>query len=196
MATRTDRRVGVYIDQQTAWQDEQRALRTILLDTPLTETFKWRAPCYSFGTSNICNFGPLKAGCALGFFAGELLPDPDGLLTPVGKNSRSAMRILFASVDEVERAETAIRGLVDAAIANARTGRKVTFRKDDLTAPSELITALDADPDLAKAFAALTPGRQRGYYLHFGDAKQSATRSARIEKCRDRIFAGKGFNER
>ena len=30
---------------------------------------------------------------------------------------------------------------------------------------------------LRKAFAALTPGRQRGYLLHFGGAKRSETRN-------------------
>ena len=67
---------------------------------------------------------------------------------------------------------------------------------DVLSMPDELVAALDADPALSEAFHALTPGRQRMYCIHIGEAKQSATRSARIEKCRDRIFAAKGFNER
>jgi len=62
--------------------------------------------------------------------------------------------------------------------------------------PGELTDALDADPELAEAFAALTPGRQRGYLLNLNQAKQPATRVARIEKFRDRIIAGKGLIER
>jgi hypothetical protein len=46
--------------------------------------------------------------------------------------------------------------------------------------PPELVEALDADPDLAEAFAALTPGRQKSWALHLNDAKTSATRVTRI----------------
>ena len=47
-----------------------------------------------------------------------------------------------------------------------------------------------------RAFEALTPGRQRGWLYHFGGAKQSATRTTRIDKARPAILAGKGFLER
>jgi len=62
--------------------------------------------------------------------------------------------------------------------------------------PVELQEKLHEDPDFNKAFNALTPGRQRGYILHFSGAKQSKTRIDRIERCTPKIFAGKGFNER
>jgi len=54
---------------------------------------------------------------------------------------------------------------------------------------------LDHIPALKKAFEALTPGRQRGYLLHFAQAKQAKTREARIEKFMPQIMAGKGWNE-
>ena len=50
-------------------------------------------------------------------------------------------------------------------------------------------------PDFKDAFYALTPGRQRGYLLHFSSAKQPQTRINRIEKYMDRIFNGKGFQD-
>jgi uncharacterized protein YdeI (YjbR/CyaY-like superfamily) len=56
--------------------------------------------------------------------------------------------------------------------------------------------ALDADPELAEAFHALTPGRQRGYVIYLSRAKQPETRHRQIEKARGRILAGKGVNER
>ena len=61
--------------------------------------------------------------------------------------------------------------------------------------PEELDKAMQQDGDFKKAFYALTPGRQRGYLLHFSGAKQSATRVARIEKAYDDIFEGKGLND-
>ena len=38
--------------------------------------------------------------------------------------------------------------------------------KAEFTLPDELVAALDEDPELAEAFAALTPVRQRSYVLH------------------------------
>jgi uncharacterized protein YdeI (YjbR/CyaY-like superfamily) len=47
---------------------------------------------------------------------------------------------------------------------------------------------MEADPAFRDAFERLTPGRQRGYLLHFNDAKQPATRAARIERVQDPIM--------
>ncbi|MHA7880044.1 MAG: YdeI/OmpD-associated family protein [Saccharospirillum sp.] len=66
---------------------------------------------------------------------------------------------------------------------------------EDDEAPPALQRALDQDGALRAAFDALTPGRQHSYFLHIGGAKQAKTRVARVEKCRDKIFDGKGFNE-
>ena len=66
----------------------------------------------------------------------------------------------------------------------------------DFAYPDELIDKFDEDPDFKIAFEGLTPGRQRGYVLHFSGAKQSKTRAARIEKYRPKIFHGKGIHDR
>jgi uncharacterized protein YdeI (YjbR/CyaY-like superfamily) len=54
---------------------------------------------------------------------------------------------------------------------------------------------LDNEVKLADAFQALTPGRQKGYLLHFAGAKQSATRAARVEKHAARILKGLGLDD-
>ena len=87
--------------------------------------------------------------------------------------------------------------LVKQAIAVESAGVKVDFKaKRELQLPEELTRILKKDPRLAKAFDSLTPGRQRAYVLHFTGAKQSQTRTARIEKCIPKILAGLGFNDR
>ncbi len=65
---------------------------------------------------------------------------------------------------------------------------------DELVA--ELQARLAADPDLAAAFAALTPGRRREYNFHIAGAKQATTREARIDRCTPKILAGRGFRDR
>lgn len=51
------------------------------------------------------------------------------------------------------------------------------------------------DIELKKAFESLTPGRRNSWVLHFSSAKQTATRTSRIEKAYEDILKGKGHNE-
>lgn len=62
--------------------------------------------------------------------------------------------------------------------------------------PHELIEALDADPELAEAFPALTHGRHKSYVINLNAAKKPETRVARIVKFRNHIMSGKGALER
>jgi len=55
---------------------------------------------------------------------------------------------------------------------------------------------LEEDPILKTAFEALTPGRKRGYILHFSQPKQDKTRISRIEKCVPMILSGIGLNDK
>ena len=61
--------------------------------------------------------------------------------------------------------------------------------------PEEFQKRLDADAKLADAFRALTPGRQKGYLLHFAGAKRSATRAARVDRQSPRILRGLGLDD-
>lgn len=173
------------------WRDEAEALRRILLGTGLVEEVKWRIPCYTHGDRNICILQWMRGFLALLFFKGALLPDPDGLLERQGPNSRAGFRLRFTSVSEVARAERAITGFVEAAIRVEEAGLRVA-PVPEAELPAELV----ADPELRAAFDRLTPGRRRGYLLHFGGARRPATRASRIERCRPRILAGKGLHDR
>lgn len=194
--TRTDRRVDVWFDKRESWRPELEAVRALLLSTPLTEEFKWRGPCYTFEGGNVALYWGFKERCALGFFKGVLLKDPEGILVAPGENSRSSRIFEFTSVAAFEAKAEVLRAYVDEAIEIERKGLKVDLPKDDLDYPDELVDRLDGDPEFRAAFEALTPGRQRGWVLHFSGAKQSATRVSRIEKAEGKIFAGKGMNDR
>ncbi len=65
-----------------------------------------------------------------------------------------------------------------------------------LPLPDELTAKFRKDPKFKRAFEALTPGRQRGYLFHFNGAKQSATRTSRIERVMPAIFEGRGLQDR
>jgi uncharacterized protein YdeI (YjbR/CyaY-like superfamily) len=193
----SDSRVDEYAARLERWRDEFAALRTVLLDTELTEAFKWHKPCYTHAGKNIVIFQPMNDVCALMFFKGALLHDPQALLREQGEHSRSSLRLEFCSVADVTSMESALRDLVAEAIRVEQAGLRVedpappTHRDY----PNELSALMDADPGFRDAFERLTPGRQRGYLLHFNGAKQSATRSARIERVRDRVMEGFGLHD-
>ncbi|HET8979991.1 MAG TPA: YdeI/OmpD-associated family protein [Solirubrobacteraceae bacterium] len=193
----SDSRVDEYAAGLTSWRDEFAALRTILRATELAEAFKWHKPCYTHSGKNIAIFQPFNDVCALMFFKGALLNDPQALLREQGKHSRSSRRLEFRSVADVTSRGSAVRRLVADAIRVEQSGLRVT-EPAPLTHrdyPAELVALMEADPAFRDAFQRLTPGRQRGYLLHFNGAKQSATRAARIERVQDRIREGFGLHD-
>ncbi len=190
-----DPKVDAFLKGAKAWPEEMAKLRSILLDCGLDEAIKWGKPCYSSKGKNIAIIQPFKAHCALMFFQGALLDDPYDVLREQGANSRSAQRMEFTRPAQIKK--TVIRPYVQQAVAKAAAGAKVPKPAKVATGyPEELTQAFRKHRDLAKAFQALTPGRQRSYLLHITGAKQSQTRANRIEKCIPKILAGKGFNER
>lgn len=187
--------VDAYIRRSERWQAEMSALRPILLDCGLTEAIKWGKPCYSSDGRNIVILQEMKEFLALMFFKGALLDDADDVLEDQGPNSRSAKRIRFTSVDDVTRLADTIRAYVEDAIEVEESGLEVG-PPPELVLAEELQRRLDQDPQLAAAFSALTPGRQREYNLHVSDAKQASTRESRVDKHVPRILAGKGLRDR
>jgi len=183
-----------FFEHPAPWHAEARKLRAILFGAGLVEERKWDKPCYTFDGHNIAILQPMQPHLSLMFFKGALLEDPDGRLEPPGPNSQAARRLLFTGVRDVTRATPAVKRYLRQAIAVEEQGRKVDLATELELAP-ELAERLDRDPALKAAFEALTPGRQRGYNLYFADAKQSATRVRRIQKCSEKILRGKGLRD-
>lgn len=191
----TNPKASAFFENLTDWRDELHALRAILLDSPLTEEFKWRSPVYTYDGGNVAIVWGFKDRATLGFFKGVLLKDPQNILELPGENSRSSKIVNFTDADEIKAAEKTIRAYIAEAIEVEKSGEKISFPKDDLEYPEELIRRLDGDDKFKAAFEGLTPGRQRGWVLHFSTAKQSKTREARIDKATPKILAGKGMND-
>ncbi len=193
----TTPKVDGYIRKNKAWQDELTKLRTIVLDCGLTEEIKWKVPCYTWDDGNIVLMHVFKEYCALLFPKGVLLQDPAGILIQQTKNSQSARQIRFSNVQEIVALETTLKTYIEAAIAVEKAGLAVPFKAtEEFDVPDEFIDKLEEVPGLQDAFDALTPGRQRGYLLFFSGAKQSKTRTSRIERSIPQIFEGKGINDR
>ena len=177
------------------WKAEIAEMQRILATFDLVEECKWGKPTYTLNGKNVVILQGFKEYFGLMFFQGALLKDPKKLLVQLG--SLQAGRLLkFTSVKEIVAKAATIKAYVREAIAAEKAGLRVEMKTREYPVPDELKAKFRKDPRFKKAFSALTPGRQRSWLYHIGAAKQSATRTSRIEKAAPRILAGEGFLER
>jgi len=189
-------KVDGYLERNPRWQNELKELRRIVLQTELTEDLKWGVPCYTHQNANVVLLHVFKEYCAILFVKGSLLQDPGRVLTIQTENVQAGRQLRFTKVQEVLEKEALLKAYLAEAVDLEKSGAKVEFKKtSEFAVPEEFQAELDGDPDFKAAFEALTPGRQKGYLLYFGGAKQSKTREARIEKSRPRIMDGKGLDD-
>jgi len=192
----TNPKVDGFLSKIKKWRREFEALRRIILDCQLTEELRWGKPCYTYQGSNIVLIHGFKEYCALLFFKGALLKDPKGVLVQQTENVQAARQIRFTNTREIVEMAPILKAYIREAIRVEKAGLKVDYKKtSEFKLPEEFKNKLAEVPALKTAFAALTPGRQRGYILYFSAAKQSKTRGSRIEKCIPQILNGKGLNE-
>jgi len=192
----TNPKVDAVLNKEKKWQEEMKALRTIVLDCGLSEELKWGQPCYTFQEANIVLIHGFKEYCALLFFKGVLLKDVKKLLLQQTENVQAARQIRFSSIRDIAKVKATLKAYIKEAIAVEKAGLKVERKKtSEFNVPEEFKKAVDKNKKLKAAFDALTPGRQRAYLLYFAAAKHAATRESRITKCTPDILSGKGLND-
>ncbi|SHM13668.1 YdeI/OmpD-associated family protein [Mucilaginibacter sp. OK098] len=192
----TNPKVDFFFNKAKKWQEELEQLRMIALNCGLTEELKWGCPCYTFQKSNIVLIHAFKEYCAFLFFKGALLNDADGILIQQTENVQAARQARFTDISEIVEQQSALKAYIYEAIEVEKAGLKVEFKKtEEFTIVEEFQYKLERIPALKTAFEALTPGRQKGYLLHFSQAKQSKTREARVEKYIPQILDGKGLDD-
>jgi uncharacterized protein YdeI (YjbR/CyaY-like superfamily) len=197
------------------WDRELALLRSWILEKGLVEECKWGVPCYTQNGRNLVMLSALKDACVLSFLEGASLKDATGLLEKPGPNSVRDRVIRWRSWEALQGAEVVVKELLQQHINGSPRAKGVETRKTKVSTkkeshspekgsgstegtpdyPAELQTYMQAHPDFAQAFEALTPGRRRGYLLHFSGAAQSSTRLRRIETSRPKVMAGKGMQE-
>jgi len=189
-------KVDWFFNKATKWQKEFQKLREIILDCNLVEELKWGQPCYTFEKRNIVLIHGFKEYCAVLFFKGALLKDTKRILVQQTENVQAARQIRFTDIRQIIKMERTLKAYIYEAVEVEEAGLKVPLKKTkEFTIPEEFQIKLDKSAALKNAFYALTPGRQRGYILHFSSAKQSKTRESRIEKYMEKILDGKGLED-
>src|ERR1700676_3409747 len=126
---RMNPKVDFYFSKAKKWQEELEKLRMIVLDCQLTEELKWGVPCYTFQKSNIVLIHVFKEYCALLFFKGALLNDPNGILIQRTENVHAARQIRFTSVREIVEIVPILKAYIYEAIEVEKAGFKVNFKK-------------------------------------------------------------------
>lgn len=188
--------VDKYLDKLKKWENEITLLRLIVLECGLTEGFKWMHPCYSVDKKNVLIIHEFKEYCAILFIKGELLNDSSSILVRQTEDTQSSRQIRFSNTSEILKLKNVIKAYIFEAIEVEKAGLEVKKKKtSEFEIPEELELAFHNNPKFKKAFKKLTEGRQRGYLLHFSNAKQSKTRTSRIEKNTDRILNNFGLND-
>jgi uncharacterized protein YdeI (YjbR/CyaY-like superfamily) len=190
-------KVDTFFAKAKNWKAEMLVLRAIVLETGLVEELKWYQPCYTHNDKNVLIISSFKQHCVLSFIKGVLIKDDKKLLVSPGANSQSVMFAKFTSVAAINANKKTLVKYIKQAIAAEEKGTTIEKKKiEDYPIPSVLTKYFEQEPKFKAAFYKLTAGRQRGYLMRFSAAKQEATVLTRIEKYKEKILNGIGFNDR
>jgi uncharacterized protein YdeI (YjbR/CyaY-like superfamily) len=147
---------------------------------------------------NILILTSLKDSVVVSFLRGVELNDPKQILEKPGENSRFARYFRISSMQTLNQSTAQLRHFIASAIELEQNKPKSLQTKSapKIEYPEALIEQFQLDESFADAFQALTPGRQRSHILHYNAAKQLKTKVSRIEKSKQKVLQGKGWNER
>ncbi|MFM2203059.1 MAG: hypothetical protein RLZZ605_23 [Bacteroidota bacterium] len=189
-------KINAFFEKGSAWQECMQALRKIVLQSSLDETMKWNVPCYMHEGKNILLLHGFKHYCAINFFKGALLSDKEHLLKQQTENVQEGRQIRYTDALTIKKQAPILEAYIKEAIAIEQNKIKLPLpEKKSQHLPDELLQQFSNNASLEAAFKALTPGRQRGYLLHFTEAKQSATITKRILAAQSKILMGKGLHD-
>jgi len=189
--------VEEYIEKHEKWSDALTILRKIMNSTELGETIKWSIPTYTINGKNVVGIGAFKNHFGIWFFNGVFLRDEQKKLRNAQDGKTKAMRqMIFKTIDEIEK--NIVLQYVKEAIENQKAGKEVKpdRSKKETIVPPELNVELKNSSDLAVAFKALTPSKQREYCDHVASAKQETTKQRRLDKIKPMILDGVGLHDK
>lgn len=192
----TNKKIETYLAKQASWTNELTVLRTIFKSTELVEEVKWGTPTYTYNGSLVAGFAGFKNHYAIWFHQGVFLKDEEKQLVNAQEGKTKAMR-QWRFEKETKVDPTLIRLYIEEAIANAKAGKKVKPQQNKTPEIPEIFQKeLEKNAQLNSAFFNLTPGKQREYASHIGEAKREATQVKRMEKSIPLILSGKGLHDK
>lgn len=171
------------------------AMREVLTSYDLDEKIKWVMPVYGYGKKSVATLYYAKAYLGVWFTHGALLSDPNGILVSASPGKTIAQRQLrFSSQEEVDL--ELLRDFLLEAMQNQKDGLEFKpVAKGKIIVPTELQVELDADADLATAFAAFPPYKQREFCNSIDQVKRADTIARKVVKAVEMIRAGVGYSD-
>ena len=178
------------------WAEELVRIADILAKSGLPTSIKWGAEVFTYQGKNVVSYGGFKNFVSIWFYNGVFLSDPYRVLVTASEGKTKSLRQWrFSSIDEIDEAK--ILKYVREAIDIEVKGLKLAPEKHQpAEVPQLLAEALSDNPDLKAAFEKLTSGKQKEYCLYVAEAKQEATKRARIEKIKPMIQKGEGLHDK
>jgi uncharacterized protein YdeI (YjbR/CyaY-like superfamily) len=160
----------------------------------VTETMKWSFPHFEY-KGLLGSMASFKEHVSWGFWKGQLMNDPLGIIPPAGETSMGGLRIrtlkdLPKEKDMVAYVREAIR-LNEEGVKVARAPREA---RPEPEVPADLAAALKKAPAAKKAFEAFPPSHRREYIEWITEAKQEATRQKRLTQTLEWLSEGKSRN--
>ncbi|TDM12729.1 YdeI/OmpD-associated family protein [Macrococcus lamae] len=190
-------KIDKFFNKESQWKALYNELRSIIKETELNEDFKWMHPCYTLNGKNVVLIHGFKDYAALLFHKGVLMDDSEKILIQQTENVQAARQLRFTTTSDVTDHRETIKTYIMNAIEIEKSGRKIEMKPhESYELPEEMTVKFKEDAELEEAFYQLTPGRQRAYIMNISQAKQSSTRTARLEKYTSKILEGKGLNDR
>jgi hypothetical protein len=196
----TDPRVDAYIDAAAPFaQPILRHLRALIhaAAPQVQETIKWGMPFFE-QDGPICHFAAFKQHCALGFWKSERVTGGDavsdaamgqfGRMTALGELPDDARLTAYVhKALELNAAGVKAPWQARRAAASKAAPRPVVI-------PEVLSTALQARPEVAARFEAMSPSARRDYAEWIAEAKRDDTRAKRLATALEWIDEGKSRN--
>ncbi|HLA54674.1 MAG TPA: YdeI/OmpD-associated family protein [Flavobacterium sp.] len=179
------------------WSEELDLLKSIIAKTELVEMIKWGGPVYTLNGKNLIGVGGFKSYVGIWFWNGVFLKDENKILVNANEGvTRGLRQWRFETKDDIEKNEKLILQYINEAIANEKAGLAIKPEKKAAIVSELLQAALDKDANLAKAFAAFSPYKQREFLEYIETAKREETKISRLEKIRPMILENIGLNDK
>ncbi len=192
----TDPRVDAYIAKSADFaQPILKHLRSLIHQAcpQVQETMKWQFPHFDH-KGMMCSMAAFKKHCSFAFWKGELMKDPDKVMTKIGETAMGH----FGKI-------TRIADLPDDAIllAYLKEAKKLnddgiklpkktkSNGKKELDVPDYFMQALEQEPEALATFNNFSWSNKKEYVEWITDAKTEATRDKRLATAVEWMAEGK-----
>ena len=190
-----DPRIDAYIARQAAFarpilEHLRAAVHAAYPD--VEEAIRFGMPAFLHQGKMLCSMAAFKAHAGFRLWKGALMTATEG----IERKATGQLRRITSLADLPD--EASLKAMVGKAVALTEQGvravRPGRRPKAPPNIPADLRSALAANPDAARQFAAFSPAARHDYVAWIVEAKRPATRARRLADTVARVAEGKTRN--